>query len=282
MLQYAVRVHCEIPPIRPERGFETSATVRLRPRYEDISQDGRLQLTSLFPAIGGLWKSLGSTGILEELRTKMILPIMQRLIIQGEPGPFSVNVPIECTGTWRVAREADGDRLFLDMWLEARAPHASTLGPSPPTDAEQVLVGRVYVEHVFTRPFAPPPERKVTRLDVRGLPAVPEDARVFSSAEALIAKHRLATVREHRFGLMHTDSNQHVNSLVYPRLFEEALAVEEPTLLAEAVELRYRKPFFAGDRAVLSLAKVASGIAVAAFTPPDADKPNATASMRCK
>lgn len=271
---------CEIPPIRPARGFESSTTVRLRSRYEDISQDGRLQLTTLMAAVGGVWKSLEGTGMLEELRTKGVLPILQRLVICGERGPFSVTVPIECTGTWRVARETDGDRIFLDMWLEARAPHASTLGPSPAPDAESACVGRVYVEHVFTRPFAPASERKVTQLDVRGLPSMPEDARPFASAEALIAEHRLTKVREQRFGLMHTDSNQHVNSLVYPRMFEEVLAQEVPERLADAVELRYRKPFFVGDRATLSLAHIGEGLAVCAFTPPDADKPNATASMR--
>jgi hypothetical protein len=154
------------------------------------------------------------------------------------------------------------------------------LGPAPSADAELVLVGRVYVEHVFTRPFAPPAERKVTRLDLRGFPSVPEDARPFASAEALVADHRLTTVRQHRFGLMHTDSNQHVNSLVYPRLFEEAAAEEEPGLLAEALELRYRKPFFAGDRAALSLAHLAGGVALGAFAPPEADRPSATVSMR--
>lgn len=271
---------CEIPPLRPERGFEASATATLRPRYEDVSQDGRLQLTALMPALGKVWKSLDTSGMLTELRAQGILPILQRLTIRGERGPFSVTVPIECSGTWRIAREADGERLFLDMWLEARAPHASTLGSAPPAEAERVLVGRAYVEHVFTRPFASPAERKVTRLDVRGLPPVPEDTRPFASAEALIAEHRLTTVREHRFGLMHTDSNQHVNSLVYPRLFEEALTEQDPGLLADAVELRYRKPFFAGDRAVLSLAHGERGVAFGAFTAPGAERPNAAVSMR--
>ena len=56
------------------------------------------------------------------------------------------------------------------------------------------------------------------------------------------------------FGLVHTDSNQHVNSLVYMRLFEEAvlrrfaaLGLPEP-VLARRLEIAYRKPCFAGDR----------------------------------
>ncbi|HEY2736341.1 MAG TPA: hotdog domain-containing protein, partial [Polyangiales bacterium] len=57
-----------------------------------------------------------------------------------------------------------------------------------------------------------------------------------------------------QFGLTHTDANQHVNSLVYARLFEEAAlrrlhALGEGTaLLGRRIELNYRKPCFAGDR----------------------------------
>jgi hypothetical protein len=56
------------------------------------------------------------------------------------------------------------------------------------------------------------------------------------------------------FGLDHTDSNQHVNSLVYPRLFAEAALrrlaeLERPRrLLIRALDIAYRKPSFAGDR----------------------------------
>jgi acyl-CoA thioesterase FadM len=54
-------------------------------------------------------------------------------------------------------------------------------------------------------------------------------------------------------GVMHTDSNQHVNSLVYPRLFEEAalrrFAVlgKSTTVLARSIDIAYRRPSFAGD-----------------------------------
>jgi hypothetical protein len=47
-----------------------------------------------------------------------------------------------------------------------------------------------------------------------------------------------------------------VNSLVYPRVFEELVVRRhgDAKLLARAIELRWRKPFFAGDRARVSLA----------------------------
>ena len=54
-------------------------------------------------------------------------------------------------------------------------------------------------------------------------------------------------------GLAHTDANQHVNSLVYPRLFEEAVlrrlaTLGKPTaLLTRRAEVAFRKPAFAGE-----------------------------------
>ncbi|MDF2693470.1 MAG: hypothetical protein K0S65_1853 [Labilithrix sp.] len=253
---------CSIPPLLPARGFEATATAELRARYEDIAQDGRVQLTTLMPGLGAVWRALGSSEKIDAFRAQGILPILRRIVIAGEDGPFSVHAPLHFSGTWRLAREDGGDRIFLDMWLEAFAPIGSTLGPPPPRDAERVLVGRAYAEHVVTRPFAPPAERKVTRLDLPGIPSVPEDLHSFEDAEDLSAGHALEPAGEHVFGMMHTDSNQHVNSLVYPRLFEEAVVrtiasrsdIPDPSRqLTRAVELRYRKPFFTGDRAGLAL-----------------------------
>ncbi len=285
---------CSIPPLPPERGFESSATTELRPRYEDIAQDGRVQLTALMPGLGAVWRALGSSKMLETFRAQGVLPILRRLVIVGEKGPFSVEAPIHCSGTWRLAREKGGDRIFADMWMDAYAPIGSVFAP-PERGAERVLVGRVYAEHVVTRPFAPPAERKVTRLDAPGLPPVPEDEHALEEAEDLVAGHSLERVAEHVFGMMHTDSNQHVNSLAYPRLFEEAVVrtlaqrpdVRDPSsLFARAVELRYRKPFFTGERASIALhaEPVSSGpyrvAAVGAFAPSGgAPKPSCTLAM---
>lgn len=285
---------CSIPPLPPERGFETTATTEIHPRYEDITQDGRVQLTTLMPGLGGVWRELSRSKKLDSFRAQGILPILRRLVIAGQQGPFSVHAPIQCKGTWRLAREKGGDRIFANMWLEAFAPIGSVLA-APERDAERVLVGRIYAEHVVTRPFAPPAERKVTRLDVPGLPPIPEDEQPFEEAEDLVAGHTLERASEHTFAMMHTDSNQHVNSLVYPRLFEEAVTrsvfersdIRDPSsLLARAVELRYRKPFFTGDRASIALHLAPAGaaphraVAVGAFSPAvGAPKPSCTIAM---
>jgi hypothetical protein len=294
---------CSIPPIPPARGYESTSTTELRPRYDDVSQDGKVQLTTMMPGLGAVWRSFGETKELGAwFREQGILPVLRRLVIAGEGGPFSAGCPLESTGTWRLARETGGDRIFLDMWLEVRAPNARTLAPPPAADAPRVLAGRIHAEHVLTKPFAPPGERKVTRIDVPGLPSVPDDTHPFEEAEALVAGLPLERIAERRFGAIHTDSNQHVNSLVYARLFEEAVVAElfdraselgltrPADYLSRALEIRWRKPLFAGDRAAILLhlsaqpttsgppAILASGCFLPADAPPDT-KPSCTIRM---
>ncbi len=278
----------EIPPLPPARGYETTGTAELFPRYEDITQDGRFLLTAFMPGLGAaVWRSLVKhTTTLSAFAAQGILPILRRLVAIGEEGPFSVHVPLASQGTWRLAREENGERIFLDMWLEAQAAHGSTLGPPPPKDTARVLAGRVYGEHVVTKPFAPKAERKVTKLNAPGLPEIPEDAHAFLEADALLAGHTLEDAGPIAFGMMHTDSNQHVNSLVYPRRFEEAVIqhlAPPPGFVARAFETRWRKPFFAGDRARIGIAVVARTETrldvVGAFTPEGASQPSATIAM---
>jgi hypothetical protein len=256
-----------IPPLPPASGpGQDGGKASLRPRYEDIAQDGRIQLTALMPGLGAAaWQDLlAKLPAVDVLFSQGILPILSRIVIVGEDRPVSVYVPLQYEGSFRFAREKDGDRLFVNMWVEARAPIGSTLGPTPPKDAPLELVGRMFAEHVITKPFAPKAERKVTRLDAPGVPPIPEDEHVFESAEALVesAGGPLEAAGDVGFGMMHTDSNQHVNSLVYPRIFEEtavrrlmqdARIPSAHTLLARAVELRWRRPFFAGERASIGL-----------------------------
>jgi hypothetical protein len=275
-----------IPGLPPSRGpGEDGGTAEIAPRYEDITQDGRMQLHALMPGLGAaVWKALLSKiPAVATFRTQGILPVLRRLVIACEDRPVTVNRPLRYEGSFRFAKEKDGDRIFANMWLQASAPIGTTLGPNPPKDAPYELVGRVFAEHVITRPFAPPAERRVTRLDAPGVPPVPEDEHVFETAEALIesAGAPLEDEGHVAFAMMHTDSNQHVNSMTYPRVFEE-IAVRRimhdarvpvaHELLARAVELRWRRPFFAGEKAKIQLALVESEpgakiAAVGAFSP---------------
>src|SRR5688500_18460522 len=101
----------EIPPVPPARGYETSGSAELYPRDEDITQDGRFLLTAFMPGMGvAVWRSLVKhTEILSAFAGKGILPILRRLVAIGEDGPFSVHVPLASQGTWRLAREENGD-----------------------------------------------------------------------------------------------------------------------------------------------------------------------------
>lgn len=254
-----------------------SGTASVWPRYEDITQDGRVQLTALMPGLGATaWTAMQTElPAIESFAKLGILPILRRLVIVGEPGPLSVHVPIAYEGHAELARERGGDRLFLNMWCEARAPRATTFGPRPGTDAEKVTVGRIFAEHVITRPFGPKEDRKVTRLDAPGLPSVPRDEHPYEATEHLVSGVDLTIAGIIEFGMMHTDPNQHVNSLVYPRLFEEAvlrhLGPSAKALLARAVEIRWRKPFFTGDRATLRLRVFDANVAYGTFVPVDGD-----------
>jgi hypothetical protein len=57
------------------------------------------------------------------------------------------------------------------------------------------------------------------------------------------------------FGLTHTDANQHVNSLAYPQIFEDAalrrwmdIGQDTRSLLVDYIDVAFRKPCFAGQK----------------------------------
>ena len=183
------REQVRIPPLPASRlPGQDGGTAEIAPRYEDITQDGRMQLATLTPGLGAaVWRALLSKiPAIRAFRSQDILPVLSRLVIACEDRPLSVDVPVRYEGSFRFAKEKDGERIFANMWLEARAPIANTLGPRPPKDAPYELVGRVFAEHVVARPFAPPAERRVTRLDAPGFPPIPEDEHVFETAEDML------------------------------------------------------------------------------------------------
>jgi len=133
----------------------------------------------------------------------------------------------------------------------------------PLPSSERVLAGQAFAEHVFTRPFAPAGQRRVTSLaGIAGYPELP-DARHAALPPATAADapdgatwlDELAPdVVDTVFMLDHTDANQHVNSQVYVRLFVDAVqrrlaAGSHPAKLrSKAFDIAYRKPCFVGER----------------------------------
>jgi hypothetical protein len=281
-----------IPVIPPARGGAHDGAATLAPRYEDIAQDDRMHLTALVPGLAaavwyGTYLRLPAAKV---LLGQGILPVLRRLVLVGEDRPVSVHMPVHYEGALRFAREAGGDRIFANMWVEARAPVATSFDLDAPADAPSELVGRAFAEHVMTRIFAPPRERTVTHLDAPGLPPVPEDHHVFEPPESL-ADGPLEDAGNVCFGLVHTDPNRHVNSLVYPRVFGDAVVRKlsdrrregAHLLRPRALELRWRRPFSAGERARVAMrvgAPSGDGAteAVGAFFGGD-DRPNATIKL---
>jgi hypothetical protein len=256
-------------PPEPEGSDRGSAVGHLR--YEDIAQDGRVMLLAMPQSIGqAVWQPLIEKHAATRATMKSgIIPVLSRFVIEGTDAPLSVRRTVDFSGTYATYHSVDTsgavDRLYVNMWTRVSGVRSRTYGTPPPGAGESALVGRIFAEHTLTRLFAPPGERKVlalpelegqaaippARWQPRALTAmlvVPPGARTFDddfvADDAAIA-----------FGVAHTDSNQHVNSLVYPRVFEDAALRrfaargQSTQVLARGLEIAYRKPFFAGERA---------------------------------
>jgi len=237
-------------------------------RYEDVAQDGRLVFETIPVGLATIWGKLLATGAEREaLLSQGVIPILTRLAIEGGPGPFAMDHPLEVEGGYSLAADVDEggqvSRLLLDMDASLYGPKGRTNLPPPDDAGTRALAGRVRAEHVFTRPFAPPGERKVVALSFGGKPFVPSARRKWRAPATVLEVPEGARPLDDAYvddparlvlGLTHTDSNQHVNSLVYPRFFEEAAlrraaALGRPTsLLARDVEVAYRRPSFAEEQ----------------------------------
>ena len=227
-------------------------------RYEDISQDGHFRPLGLPHALGQLvWPALMQLPASRPARDAGVLPILSRMILRRGAAPLSPIRPFfgEGIGHRATVRAPDGsvDRILLLMWarFEGRqgATHEGGEGGDP------ILAGEVYAEHIFTRLFGEPGDRRVRELP-DGIPPGTWDWTPFEQVGAAAAdwdrRHEL--IRPFRFGLTHTDPNFHVNSLVYPRVFEEVAlecladaGLPFGEMAVEEIELMWRKPFFSGD-----------------------------------
>ncbi len=246
-------------------GERTAGQLHLR--YEDVAQDGRVMIQMLPVSLGVIWRSITiPRETRRSLRAGGILPILTRYEMEAGEDSFAVEQPLNVTGGFSLAHSVDAtgrvDRLFLDMDSELNGVKGRTNLPGPPDAGSPAFAGRLRVEHIFTRPFAPPGERKVLSFESEGQSFVPQVARAWRApwttldpAANLVAidSDFVADPISMALGVMHTDSNQHVNSLVYPRLFEEAalrrFAVlgKSTTVLARSIDIAYRRPSFAGD-----------------------------------
>lgn len=239
-------------------------------RYEDVAQNGWPKVLCMphgmgLVAYGKLWNR---APLASSLRARGVLPILSRLRVESLGGPIAVFQPIEVQAWVQLghALNAQGEvqRVLLNLGADLYAPRSRTHDPQPEGAGERIHVGRVFAEHVFTRPFAGPDERRVTELEFEGEPVDLGPVLPFEEATSTLASPAAARALDGGdfeidaapvvFGLGHTDSNQHVNSLAYIPLFEDAalrrFAAHDrstSTLQLREVELSYRKPCFAGE-----------------------------------
>jgi hypothetical protein len=248
-------------PEAPEVPREQQSEAPFILRYEDIAQDGFLKLAALPNAFSdAIWRNLLSKHPMQRSAFKQgILPILSRFVLSCEEVSVSPQRPLHIKARYQVARSlstsGETARILANFWADLYGKPGHPLSPVPESDAE-VLVARAFGEHIFTRPFAPKEERKVLSLaGLEGGPTAPLPVQPWSPPQALLEGVTLTPSETSiTFGLMHTDGNQHVNSLVYPRLFEEAAVrafTAQGTPLRTAatqMDIRFRKPCFAGER----------------------------------
>jgi len=279
-------------PADPGVADQQRARGAMHLRYEDVCQDGRLTLYGLPSALGQVvWRRLMADHAVTRLgRSDGVIPILTRLVLRGDEETVSIARPLDATGCFQLAHTVDAagevDRILMNLWVDLHGVAGRTYAPPPPDHGATVQVGAVFAEHVFTRLFAPAGQRKVLSLADPDLPAVPPQrwswrppevtVELPDGAEPIDAEPTAAA--DLAFGLCDTDSNQHVNSLVYPRLFEHAALQRfaghglSTEVLARYAEIAYRKPCFAGQRVRILLRTYRHGDrlgAAGSFVPAD-------------
>jgi len=264
-----VVVHPPFPVVPPEQ--RGRGTYRLR--FEDLAQDGRILFEPIVASIGAaVWRPLLSKNpMLASLQASGVRPIFTRLVLVGTAAALDASYPLTADGAYELAYEPDLQggvaRIFLNMWTEI----AWEREPEDGRPAERVIAGRMFGEHVLTRLHPSPEQRRVT--EIPGLPQPTtqyrqpprEDLLGLPAGASWLEPAPRADAAPLAFGLFHTDPNHHVNSLVYPRVFEEAALRRfhdlgrDTKVLGRTLEVAYRKPFFAGQSATLSLRAFSSG-----------------------
>jgi hypothetical protein len=279
-----------MPVFPPGQSTVTTTVVR----YEDLSQEGRYLPVALPSTQAGLWRDVLSAhaGARNSLKSGVV-PVLTRMVMSSLPQPIHVNRPIETHAGFELAHGVDDtgavNKLFMLVWSEVRGA-AGRVSPNVPP-GPLALAGRLFAEQTFTRLMASPDQRKVVRLDVEGYPAVPEQryfqappATAQAAPEGATWCDELAPdTADYAFSIDQTDANQHVNSLVYVRLFLEAAnrrfadRGRGGRLRTREVDIAYRKPSFAGERvrAQLRMFEHRDGFGIGGFIAGEDGKPRA-------
>lgn len=257
-------------------------------RYDDVVQDGRLRAEAIWRSTGKLlWSHPEAASILRSMRPDEST-VLTRTV--SEAGELRVSprerVALTVQTRFELAEgPAEGqERIVFSSWLRASREGAAA---EPP-------LARAYGQRVFARPHAPRGEHLVQRLAGFGPTGVPDRRSRWEPPDAVLALPAGAVPlepglrpepRRITFALTHTDLNQHVNFLVYHRLFEEAAVARLAELglgargLVRHVALGYRRPSHAGDRVSVALQAFrlggAPGVVAALVDDAGGDEPRA-------
>jgi hypothetical protein len=249
-----------VPVFPPEQTVTTESSLR----YEDCAQDGRLIPIAVPTAMGALWRD-----VLRQHRGQRnsvaagVIPILTRITLHTLDQPIRIDRPVEFRAGFLLAHDTENgevSRLFMNVWADVHG-IAGRIGPRQ-VDGALSRAGTLFAEHTFTRLFAPPDQRKVTKFETEGYPTVPEThypsppPRTAQDvpAGAIWLDELARDPVDITFTLDQTDANQHVNSLVYIRTFLDATqrriaaTGRSMKVRSKAVDIAYRKPCFAGDR----------------------------------
>ena len=261
------------PSQPPEVPANQRAVGPTRLRFEDLAQDGRLRLEGVWPPIGPiLWGRMDIAASLARLGKQGVRAVLTYVVLDGTDAPLSVRSVAETEVRYLLGHTVDAsgevNRLTFDTWLEISGPRGVPNSPGSPSDGPRVVAARAYGQHVLTKPAAPKGQHRVFSLDDEALPKVPERRTEWIDPAHLLDLPSGATALDASpwlddtpvvFGLCHTDGNQHVNFLAYPRIAEEAALRHfyrldrQTKLLARRAEIGYRKPCFAGQRVWLGV-----------------------------
>lgn len=247
------------PELPDNDGGEETAALR----YDDVMQDGRLRLDAVWRPVGRLiWSRPEPSRVLAKLE-EGVGTVLARAVFEATEVRVAPRAPVRTRAWFRfehtLGDDGQVDRIQFNTWIRS-----TVLGEESP----EPMLARAYGQRVFTRLGAPPGSRAVTRLDGLGTDGVPHHRGEWFPAKSLLELPSGAALLDPVprldpgrvvFGLSHTDGNQHVNFLVYPRFIEEAALGRFVDLgigakvAARWVEMRYRKPTFAGDSLRIAL-----------------------------
>jgi hypothetical protein len=265
-------------PAPPAPAFppEQASTNDMYPRYEDCTQDGRLTTLAIPPSLATTWtaREARNPGI-RRARSTGLVSLLTRMTVTSFDAPVRVNRPFQVASGFQLAHDRDAagavSKLFMNVWTTIRGrPHlpreawdAARLAQASGASGQLVLAGEAFAEHTYTRPFGPPDQRRVTSFaGVEGFPEIPEPRyHQLAPASAAEAPDGASWIDElaadpvdTMFTLDQTDANQHVNSLIYVRVFLAAVqrrlasGGHPARLRSKAFDIAYRKPSFVGDR----------------------------------